>query len=276
MRAFFVLFLFLASFFTRAQTVVIIPYFYIDPDAMNFINSAGITSNVQRNAIDKLVRNAKASGWWSKCIAIYPIVGGTASSHAYNLKNPSLYTITWSGSITHNSNGATSNGGIGNTNLIPSSKGLVFNNVHISASTTKTGTKPTFDYAMGGKGSTAATTFSLLVSETAGNSGAYMNANAQLTMSTGYTGSGIHISSRNGTNMELYVNTTLSRSSTTYSGGSICPVSLYVLGYNNNGTSVAYSSGSICNFFTIGTSLTSTEANDMATDISQFNALIGR
>lgn len=275
MRAFFVLFLFLASFFTRAQTVVIIPYFYIDPDAMNFINSAGITSNVQRNAIDKLVRNAKARGWWSKCIAIYPIVGGTASSHAFNLKNTAQYNITWSGSLTHTSGGIVSNGGFGNTNLNPSTIGMTIGNVHLSATMTKTGTRPSYDYTMGGKGSTSNTTLLMAISEMTSLSIAHLNFGSVTGYSAGFTGSGVHIATRSGSTTTLYIGTTTSNTQSTM-GGTICNVKLYVMGYNNNGTAVAYSPNSICYFFTIGTSLTSTEANDMATDISQFNALIGR
>lgn len=275
MRAFFVLFLFLASFFTRAQTVVIIPYFYIDPDAMNFINSAGITSNVQRNAIDKLVRNAKARGWWSKCIAIYPIVGGTASSHAFNLKNTAQYNITWSGSLTHTSGGIVSNGGFGNTNLNPSTIGMTTGNVHLSATMTKTGTRPSYDYTMGGKGSTSGTTLLMAISEMESLSIAHLNFGSVTGYGAGFTGSGVHIATRSGSTTTLYIGTTTSNTASTI-GGVVCNVKLYVMGYNNNGTAVAYSPNSICYFFTIGTSLTTTEANDMATDISQFNASIGR
>ena len=42
--------------------------------------------------------------------AIYPFVGGTATTHSFNLKNVSQYRITWFGGVTHNSNGITGNG----------------------------------------------------------------------------------------------------------------------------------------------------------------------
>ena len=275
MRAFFVLFLFLASFFTRAQTVVIIPYFYIDPDAINFINSAGITSTTQRNAIDRLVKRAKLNGWWTKCLAIYPLVGGTATSHAFNLKNTAQYNITWSGSLTHTSGGIVSNGGFGNTNLNPSTIGMTTGNVHLSATMTKTGTRPSYDYTMGGKGSTSGTTLLMAISEISSLSIAHLNFGSVTGYGAGFTGSGVHIATRSGSTTTLYIGTTTSNTASTI-GGTICNVKLYVMGYNNNGTAVAYSPKSICYFFTIGTSLTTPEANSMAMDIREFNTSLGR
>jgi hypothetical protein len=76
-----------------------------DPDAQSFITAAGITDNTQQNAINQLVLDLKSYGIWSKCVAIYPLVGGNASSHSFNLKNTSSYQVTWVGSPGHSSTG---------------------------------------------------------------------------------------------------------------------------------------------------------------------------
>jgi hypothetical protein len=90
-----------------------------DPNAQSFITTAGITNPTQQNAINALVVDLKAYGIWTKGFAFYPYVGGTSSTHSYNLKNPAQYQINWSGGITHSSNGVLFGGvnGYGNTNF---------------------------------------------------------------------------------------------------------------------------------------------------------------
>jgi hypothetical protein len=81
-----------------------------DADALSFITASGITSATQKNAVNQLVIDLKTAGVWNNINALYPFVGGTASSHSYNLKNTSAYQITWYGGVTHDANGVTFNG----------------------------------------------------------------------------------------------------------------------------------------------------------------------
>jgi hypothetical protein len=95
----------------NAQKYRYIPF---DPDAQAFITAANITNQTQKIAIDQLVLNLKSYSLWTKFSAIYPFVGGTATSHKYNLKDPrdldAAYRIQFNGGWTHNSNGITGNG----------------------------------------------------------------------------------------------------------------------------------------------------------------------
>ena len=59
-----------------------------DGDAVNFINVAGIVNTTQKNALNTLVKDLKSTNLWTKFYAIYPVLGGTAYSHKYNLINP--------------------------------------------------------------------------------------------------------------------------------------------------------------------------------------------
>ena len=71
--------------------MIINPYSFgvaYDPDAQAFITAAGITDNTQKSAINTLVLDMKGFGIWTKMKAIYPFVGGTATTHKFNLKNP--------------------------------------------------------------------------------------------------------------------------------------------------------------------------------------------
>ena len=102
----------------------------VDPDAQAFITAAGITDATQLTAINTLVVDLKADGLWSKMKAIYPFVGGSASSHKYNLKDPrdldAAFRLVFNGGWTHSANGATPNGTngyadtyfVGNTHLV--------------------------------------------------------------------------------------------------------------------------------------------------------------
>jgi hypothetical protein len=100
--------------------------FKTEPDVLAFVNAAGITGGTEFMAIKYLVVALKNAGLWNNIKAIYPFVGGTASSHKYNLKDPrdvnAAYRLSFSGSVTHDSNGVTFSlaNGFANTFLVPS------------------------------------------------------------------------------------------------------------------------------------------------------------
>jgi hypothetical protein len=108
-----------------------------DPDAQAFITAAAITDPTQQLAIDNLVKGLKSDNIWTKMKAIYPFVGGTATTHKFNLKDPrdldAAFRLVFNGGWTHSSNGATPNGtnGYADTFLVPSSV-LTNNNTHLS------------------------------------------------------------------------------------------------------------------------------------------------
>ena len=52
-----------------------------------FLKAAGITDATITSAVKTLVRGLQADGLWSKMKAIYPMVGGNATAHSYNLKD---------------------------------------------------------------------------------------------------------------------------------------------------------------------------------------------
>jgi hypothetical protein len=88
-----------------------------DADASAFIAAASITDATQKAAIRTLVAQLKADLIWTKFHALYPLVGGTAYAHKFNLVNPldtdAAFRLLFSGGVTHNSNGITGNGSNG-------------------------------------------------------------------------------------------------------------------------------------------------------------------
>jgi hypothetical protein len=90
------------------------PYSYgCDPDAVAFLSASGITDATITSAICTLVTSMKNNGTWAKMNAIYPMVGGSASSHRWNLKDPrpltAAFYLTFSGGWTHSANGILGN-----------------------------------------------------------------------------------------------------------------------------------------------------------------------
>jgi hypothetical protein len=105
-----------------------------DTDAEAFFTAAGITDETQKTALDDLVVALKADGLWTKMRVIYPFVGGSASSHAVNLKSPGTYNGTFEGGWTHAANGVTPNGTDGrmDTGFDFLSEGIAGTNSHWS------------------------------------------------------------------------------------------------------------------------------------------------
>lgn len=107
--------------------MIINPYRFsggaFDPDAQAFFTASGLTGATELNAVNQLVLDLKGFGIWTKMKAIYPIVGGTAALHKWNLKDPqdldAAFRLVFNGGWTHTATGALPNGvnGFANTYL---------------------------------------------------------------------------------------------------------------------------------------------------------------
>lgn len=118
-----------------------------DADAQAFITATGI-SGTNASAINTLVIDLKAANIWSKMKALYPIIGGSATSHKFNLKDPrdldAAYRLVFAGGVTHSSNGFAGNGtnGWANTFVNPNTlftSGFASNGIYNRVSTTNQG-----------------------------------------------------------------------------------------------------------------------------------------
>jgi hypothetical protein len=81
-----------------------------DADALAFFTAASITDTTQMSAVDTLVTSLKSNNLWTKIKALYPVVGGNATAHSKNLKNPSQYNLTFSSGWVHSNTGMQGNG----------------------------------------------------------------------------------------------------------------------------------------------------------------------
>ena len=80
----------------------------------DFLTNTGIVDATISGAVRSLALRLDDYGIWSKVRALYPFVGGTATTHKYNLKDPrdldAAYRMVFAGGWTHDANGVTGNG----------------------------------------------------------------------------------------------------------------------------------------------------------------------
>jgi hypothetical protein len=135
-----------------------------DPDAQAFFTATGITNPTTKAAVNFRVRsfkgldttyNAPAYNLWAMIPADYPLVGGTATTNKYNLKDPQntdgAYRITFTGSGTHTT-GYVSNGvnGSGNTHITPADLGQNTGGYYFYSRTAGSEIKQSFTVQTGG------------------------------------------------------------------------------------------------------------------------------
>jgi hypothetical protein len=134
----------LRAFFMAGLTVAAsAPPVTEDADAAAYLNAIGINAATayypgtafaisgadMRAAVSQFVSQLKAAGIWAKLRVVYPLVGGTASSHRLNLKDPrdldAAFRLTFYGSPSHGPAGIAWNGAsqYADTYFVPSVHG---------------------------------------------------------------------------------------------------------------------------------------------------------
>lgn len=251
-----------------------------DADAQLFFNAqsaAGVTlTTTQKDAVNQWVVDAKAIGIWTKMKAIYPIVGGTATAHKFNLKNPldtnAAFRLSFIGGWTHSSTGMLPNGtnAYANTFFAPSVNSTGINNFHNSYYSR---TNVNLTQVEAGCGSSDAQG-TLLEIRTANIS--YIRINAPTTTSFADTDSlGFYSQSRLlGNTQKGYKNAALKVTGTVNSNTTPTQ-NFYIGAYNSNGTAVYYSSKE-CAFATIGDGLTDLESQLLYQITEKYQVALGR
>jgi len=252
---------------------------YFDADAIAFIDAAAITDLTQQSAINTLVISLKTNSLWTKIKAAYPLIGGTSSSHKFNLKNPldtdAAYRLTFSGGWSHDSNGITGNGlnSYCHTYFKPSVDLASANSSHMS-NYCKTNSSGTY-LEMGCQTPASAFKFYNNYSGTAyislndatGSSSGLQGARAEAMMIASRTSStSMFIKRNNGTPVTF-----------TSTAGALVPQFLYLGALNNNGiiSPAQYTNRTYC-WFSIGDSLSTTDATNLNLAVQAFQLTLGR
>lgn len=246
----------------------------LDPDVVAFLTATGITDTTITSAINTLVTDLKAFGIWSKMKAIYPFVGGGATSHSYNLKNTALYQITWAGGITHSSTGVLPNGtnGYGETGF--SFNGTTALSSHISTYIRTNSTTQGCEFGSGNSSGaeecfivrSGSTYLNNQCDSTAGRLQPSV-ADARGLILNSRTANNSWKTYKNGTSLATKTNTN------SYTGGSSYNLNLFRRGGPN--TNDLYSAKESA-FASIGDGLTDTEASDFYTAVQAFQTTLNR
>lgn len=252
-----------------------------DKSALDFISAVGLTTQSHRLAIQYLVQQLKIKGLWTKMKVIYPFIGGTATTHRYNLKDPQLTTgafaITFTGTWTHNANGIAGNGtnNLADTNFNP--------RTHLTNSTSVSHgcyIRATASSGMlgGANNSALGSAQHYLYITTNGTStftGTLDSESVSVFTITPSTYAGFVCMNRtSATNIRAYHNGTKLLDTTNALTNS--PNFNYYIGSRNNaGTAANYSTANIA-FYYIGDTLTDTDASNMYSIIQQYQTILTR
>jgi hypothetical protein len=249
----------------------------IDPDASLFLRTVGITDTTQQSAIDTLVLEMKNAGIWSKMKAIYPFVGGTASTHRWNLKDPrdldAAYRLTFFGGWTHSSTGADPNGttGYANTFLTPTTH-LTENTTHLSYYSRENTSGAHVEIGSWGDPNR----MGISCKYNNFNVSDHYNYNTNRVIQTGLNGDGYYVATRTSSTVhKLFRNSTqVSTTNTSVSSGWSSVTRTVVLAYNNQ-ISSDYSNKE-CAFATIGDGLTDADVANLYTIVQKYQTTLGR
>lgn len=261
----------------------------IDADARLFIDAVGITNQIQINAINQLVIDLKNKGLWEKMKAVWPFVGGTSSSHRFNLKNSSTsdsaFYLTFAGGLTHSSTGVLPNGttGYADTKIQPSTI-LTAANWHFSYyCRTNIATSIDFDMGVGTDlGLYSSSMFLRRSTDTAGFDTGNAGGNNRITASSQTNSQGFYIGSiRSATDRILLRNNVSIASSTANNTNVLHDSNITLFAYNERafnsiGLSPAFFGRKEAAFISIGDGLTDTEAADLYTAVQDFQTTLGR
>jgi hypothetical protein len=247
----------------------------VDPDAQAFITAAAITDPTQQAAINTLVVDLKGYSIWNKMKAIYPIVGGTAATHKWNLKDPrdldAAFRLVFSGGVTHSINGVQFGGvnGYANT-FLNSSVNLTNSNNHFSVySRTSSVVATTVEMGCANTGAVNFNHLRVAVNYLAGHI-----TSTNFTSTTNAQGFWLGNKVANN-DRRVYKNSTKEATNTTVDSTTLPNFNVFIGARNDNGTAAVYSDKQ-CAFASIGDGLTDTEAANFYTAVQTFQTALNR
>lgn len=247
-------------------------------DAQAFIAAANITDNTQKSAITTLVTNLKTYNIWDKMKAFYPFVGGTASSHKFNLKDPrdldAAFRLTFNGGVTHSSNGMILGGINGYANTWLNDNVFALKDLHVSIYSKTNESSDKWDFGARNTADNTGTFLGLKGANTqfiACMQGLTTSGNINNANTTGF-----YIANRKTTD-DIVLNkngSEIFRASKATVGTSNYP---YFIGtFNEGGTPLNQYSGKTLAGVTIGSGLTITESSNLHTVFQTFNTALSR
>ncbi len=250
-----------------------------DPDAQAFITAAAITDPTQQLAIDNLVKGLKSDNIWTKMKAIYPFVGGTASTHKWNLKDPrdldAAFRLVFNGGWTHSSTGATPNGTNGYADTkFNANTNLTNGNFHLSFYSRTNSTSGSFSAEMLLLSTYASTGWIALRTnnKVSGNAIVTFGDDANESAGASSTTSGFMVGTETSNSLrKVFKNNSLLGQNTTTSTTAITSSNIAL-----SGSAVSSYSANQVAFTSMGNGLTDTEAANLYTRVQAFQTALNR
>jgi hypothetical protein len=252
-----------------------------DADAQAFFTAAGITDITQQIATNTFVIDLKGYNIWTKMIGLYPFVGGLATTHMYNLKDPrnldAAYRLSFQGGWTHSSTGAKGGGSTNYADTFLTPNINIPGNLDFHYSVYSRTQVSAAEYEMGAinLGAGIAQTLSIYESGTVKKSvvnGQYPTHWANVNNSNTL---GFLIGTRIATNnLRLHFNGSLVATNTNNYTAGLVNLKTYLGAINYSGG--LFSTSKEISFASVGTGLTDTETANFYTAVQKFQTTLGR
>lgn len=261
-----------------------------DPDAEAFLLAAGITDPTITDAIENLVVGLKTNNLWTKMKAVYPFVGGTSTTHKWNLKDPrdldAAYRLVFAGGITHSSTGVTPGGVNGWANTFLNTTALTNNSTHIAYYSRTTTSRQSVEIGVGTDFGATIERMLYHISWSDGNlySDCYNFGTNRVVAANNNQGSGFYIQSRtSSTSHKVFKNgsqfgATNTATSTSNVNDINAPIALFALWNRiaSSGSNLFFYSARACSFVSLGDGLSDAESSTLNTLVNSFQTTLGR
>ena len=243
--------------------------------AINFIAATGITASDQQSAINQLSYDLVNTGLMDKMIAVYPFVGGNATTHQYNLKDPrnadTAFRLTFSGGWTHSSTGILPNATNTFANTYINTLANIPQERHHVSYYSRTTTVLSLRTEVGSNNNS--TFFQFAISSAFFSVGGAVSA----TFTTTLTGLGFWVGNKvSFADRRSYRNGVRENQNTTSATNLLSNFPLYIGARNNSNGAANQFSNKECAFCSIGYDLTDTEVATLYTIVQNFQTRLGR
>lgn len=253
----------------------------IDLDAQAFLTASGITDSTITIAIDTLVKDLKTASIWTKIKTIYPFVGGSASTHKWNLKDPRdldiAFRLSFYGGWVHSSNGALPNGinAYADTHLNTLTH-LTITSANLS-SYIRTNINTGSPYDMGNSSNIGGTADPTLLISRYLNNYAYISIadNSISARITSNNSIGLWSGGTNGSSLQKIFKNGSVVASGTQGSGNLANNNLYLSANNGGGTAVFFSNKELA-YSSISSGLSDTEQSNLYLAVQKFQTTLNR
>jgi len=247
-----------------------------------FLTASAITDATIRGGLNTFDIGLIANSLDTKMKAVYPFVGGTASTHKFNFMNSAdtdaAFRILFNGSVTHTSNGVQGNAinGFLDTRLNTSTN-LTKTSAHLSLYIRNNPVVPLGRYDMGNASNAGLTTDpTYLIARYNTGIAAFGLADSSYATSAASTNSiGFWNGATNGSSAQVLYRNGTSYATGTAGAGAFANNNLYIAGANANGT-LAFPTDREYAFSSIGDGLSSAQASTFYTLVQGLQTTLGR